>query len=220
MLYWLFPPEIKRTPHATEFAQGELDKMGRVSYQEKLYARRVYFGCADVATTNWLHKIDYAVVALVGICTLLLTRVVEWEDLMAERSAWDVFIWYGGMVRMAEALGENRAYQKFAEISASFTAGWKWWTALALLALIYFYAHYAFASITAHASAMFVPFLIVILQAGAPPYLAVLTLAYFSNLSASLTHYGTTTGADLFGTGYVKHKHGGSTAYSLRSRIF
>ncbi len=206
MLYWLFPPEIKRTPHATEFAQTELDKMGRVSYQEKLMLGVFILVALMWATTNWLHKIDYAVVALVGICTLLLTRVVEWEDLMAERSAWDVFIWYGGMVRMAEALGETGLTKKFAEISASFTIGWKWGAALTLLALIYFYAHYAFASITAHASAMFVPFLIVVLQAGAPPYVAALTLAYFSNLSASLTHYGTTPGPIFFGTGYVKQQ--------------
>src|SRR5262245_16339272 len=50
---------------------------------------------------------------------------------------------------------------------------------------------------------MFTPFLIVILAAGAPPWVAVLTLAYGSNLMASLTHYGTTPGPIYFGTGYV-----------------
>jgi hypothetical protein len=110
-------------------------------------------------TTNWLHAIDYSVVALLGICTLLLTKVLDWDDLMNERAAWDVFIWYGGMVRMAEALGETGITKKFAEVSASFTQGWQWGAALAALALIYFYAHYSFASITAHASAMFIPFL-------------------------------------------------------------
>ena len=72
--------------------------------------------------------------------------------------------------------------------------------------LIYFYAHYAFASITAHATAMYVPFLVVILAAGAPTYLAVLSLAYLSNLSASLTHYGTTPAPIWFGAGYVKQR--------------
>ena len=39
---------------------------------------------------------------------------------------------------------------------------------------------------------------------GAPVGLAVLALAYFSNLNASLTHYGTTPAPIYFGTGYVK----------------
>jgi DASS family divalent anion:Na+ symporter len=129
--------------------------------------------------------------------------VLSWEDVISERQAWDVFIWYGGLVRMAEALGQTGILKKFAETAASFTVGWKWWAALATLLLIYFYAHYGFASSTAHATAMYTPFLVVIIAAGAPPYLAVLSLAYFSNLDASLTHYGTTSGPIYFGAGYV-----------------
>jgi divalent anion:Na+ symporter, DASS family len=50
---------------------------------------------------------------------------------------------------------------------------------------------------------MYTPFLVVILAAGAPPYLALLSLAYFSNLNASLTHFGTTPAPIYFGAGYV-----------------
>jgi DASS family divalent anion:Na+ symporter len=50
------------------------------------------------------------------------------------------------------------------------------------------------------------PFLIVSLAAGSPPFLAVLSLAEFSNLAASLTHYGTTPGPIYFGAGYVKQQ--------------
>ena len=107
---------------------------------------------------------------------------------------------------MAEALGQTGITKRFAEASASLTTGWKWWLALASLLLIYFYAHYVFASITAHVTAMFMPFLIVILAAGAPPYLAVLSLAYFSNLGASLTHYGTTPAPIYFGAGYTTQR--------------
>ena len=49
-------------------------------------------------------------------------------------------------------------------------------------------------------------FLIVILAAGAPAYLAVLSLAYFSNLGASLTHYGTTPAPIYFGAGYTSQR--------------
>ncbi len=86
------------------------------------------------------------------------------------------------------------------------TAGWDWWVALTALLLVYFFAHYAFASITAHATAMYIPFLIVLLAAGAPPAAAVLSLAYFANLSACLTHYGTTPAPIYFGAGYVRQR--------------
>jgi DASS family divalent anion:Na+ symporter len=86
------------------------------------------------------------------------------------------------------------------------TTGWSWAPALLILVLVYFYAHYGFASITAHATAMYTPFLLVVLAAGAPPQLAVLSLAAASNLDASLTNYGTTTAPIYFGAQYVTQR--------------
>jgi DASS family divalent anion:Na+ symporter len=205
LLYRIFPPEIKHTPEAAQYAADELKKMGRMSLNEKLMLL-VFALVAALWMTTWLHNLNYAIIALLGICVLLLSGVLEWSDVISERAAWDVFIWYGGLVRMAEALGETGITKRFAEAAASLTGSWKWWAALACLLLIYFYAHYAFASITAHATAMYIPFLVVILASGAPPALAVLSLAYFSNLNASLTHYGTTPAPIYFGAGYVKQR--------------
>jgi DASS family divalent anion:Na+ symporter len=205
VLYKLYPPEITHTPHAPEMAQKALDRMGPVSRGEGLMLF-VFLAVATLwMTTKW-HGINYAVVALLGVCLLLVTRVLDWEDVSGDRPAWDVFIWYGGLVRMAEALGETGITKRFAELSASQTTGWSWAAALIGLVLVYFYAHYAFASITAHATAMFTPFLVVVLAAGAPPQLAVLALAYASNLDASLTHFGTTTAPIYFGARYVSQR--------------
>jgi len=205
ILYRIFPPEVKHTPAAAELASSELKRMGPMARGEKLMLL-VFLLIAALWMTTGLHSINYAVVALVGICVLLLTGVLNWSDVLSETGAWDVFIWYGGLVRMAEALGETGITKRFAEAAAGFTNGWIWWAALALLLLVYFYAHYGFASITAHATAMYIPFVTVIIAAGAPPYLAVLSLAYFSNLSASLTHYGTTPAPIYFGSGYVAQR--------------
>lgn len=203
LLYRIFPPEVKHTPRASEFAAEELKRMGRMRLPEMLMLV-VFSVVALLWMTTALHGLNYAVVALAGICVLLLTGVLDWEDVLTERGAWDVFIWYGGLVRMAEALGETGITKLFANAAAGLTLGWRWSAALMILLLIYFYAHYAFASITAHATAMYTPFLVVVLAAGAPPILAVLTLAYLSNLSASLTHYGTTPGPIWFGANYVR----------------
>jgi DASS family divalent anion:Na+ symporter len=95
----------------------------------------------------------------------------------------------------------------FADNVASLTTGWSWPLALLVLAVVFFYAHYGFASITAHATAMFIPFLAVTVAVGAPAGLTVLVLAYFANLSAGLTHYGTTSAPIYFSVGYVTQKN-------------
>src|SRR5581483_9386876 len=91
VLYRIFPPEVRHTPGAVEFARKELDLMGPPSLHEKLMLC-VFALVASLWTTTKFHNIDYAVVALVGICVLLLARVLDWEDVLAERGAWDVFI--------------------------------------------------------------------------------------------------------------------------------
>ena len=214
IIYKLFPPQVKHTPAAATFARSELKRMGKMSRAEKMmlviFALTVSLWIIGDKLPVWTNgavpAIHYAVVALVGICVLLVGKVLDWEDLLRERNAWDVFIWYGGLVRMAEALGETGITKKFADAVAGLTVGWTWWMALAVLLVIYFYAHYGFASITAHVSAMYIPFLAVTIAAGAPPVLAVLSLAYFSNLGACLTHYGTTPAPIWFGAGYVKQR--------------
>ena len=202
LIYYLSPPEVKHTPRAALIAREELARMGPMVRGEKLML--AVFGLVAVLwMTTALHHIHYAAVALLGIAVLLLTGVLTWDDVCSERGAWDVFIWYGGLVLLAGALSETGITRRFAEASAAFTTGWPWWAALGALLLIYFYAHYGFASITAHATAMYTPFLAVMLVAGAPPGLAALALAYSSNLMASVTHYGTTPGPIYFGAGYV-----------------
>ncbi|MDN6387427.1 MAG: anion permease, partial [Corynebacterium sp.] len=71
-----------------------------------------------------------------------------------------------------------------------------------LLIVIYFFAHYFFASATAHISAMYIAFLGAALSLGAPPLLAALILGYCSNLFQSLTHYAGGASPTFFGTKY------------------
>ncbi|MBI3983190.1 MAG: DASS family sodium-coupled anion symporter [Gemmatimonadetes bacterium] len=202
LVYRLSPPEITHTPRAAEIAREELERMGPMSRSEKLMML-VFSLVAALWMTTALHEIHYAAVALLGICVLLLSGVIDWEDVKSERGGWDVFIWYGGLVQLAGALAGTGITDRFAQATAGFTQGWPWWGALIGLLLVYFYAHYGFASITAHATAMYTPFLAVMLAAGAPAGIAVFSLAYCSNLMAGLTHYGTTPGPIYFGAGYV-----------------
>jgi DASS family divalent anion:Na+ symporter len=161
--------------------------------------------CGFWITSN-IHHIDITLTALLGSVALLVTGVLTWEDVKSERSAWDIFIWYGGLLMLGKALNEARVTTAFANIvSGAFgSAGWEVLLAIALL--IYFYAHYAFASITAHVLSMFPAFLAVLIAKGAPVGLTVYAFACFANLSAGLTNYGTTPSPMFFAQDYVSLK--------------
>lgn len=204
-IYRFFPPEVKETPGAVEFARTELRSMGPLKRPEK-----ILLAVFVIVVALWIsapfHGIDATVIALTGIALLLISDVLTWRDVTDETHAWEVFIWYGGLVMMASALGETNLTKLFAESVAGTMTGWSWPAALAVLALVYFYAHYGFASITAHVTAMFIPFLAVTVAIGAPAGLTVLLLTFFANLSAGLTHYGTTPAPVYFGLGYVTQR--------------
>jgi divalent anion:Na+ symporter, DASS family len=202
LLYRMLPPTIKETPAAARMAEAELARLGPLAGAEKLM-----LGVFGLVTVLWLtkawHGIDYPVVALVGMAVLLLGGVLTWDDVLAERAGWDVFVWFGGIYQLSRALSDTGVMQLFVQATANTMAGAVWWSALGALLIVYFYSHYMFASITARASAMYVPFVVVVIAAGAPPYLAVLSLGYISALAASLTHYGTTTSPIYYGAGYL-----------------
>jgi DASS family divalent anion:Na+ symporter len=137
---------------------------------------------------------------------LLISDALRWEDALAERNAWDVFVWYGGLLTMGDALNKTGSTTAFAAWVAAWFTGWPWMGVLLATLVIYFYAHYAFASITTHMLAMFPPFVVMLIGLGTPPALGVYALACMANLTAGLTHYGTTTAPIVFAEGYVSQR--------------
>jgi len=195
-------PEVRRTPAASGFATQQLQEMGRLRRPEAI-ALVVFAGVILLWMTTAWHGTDVSVVALGALGVLLMTNVLSWENALREHAAWDIFIWYGGLLTMGELLNESGSTAAFAQwVGGSFT-GMHWLGVLLLTLMVYFYAHYAFASVTAHALAMFQPFVVMLIALGTPPLLAVYSLACMANLTAGLTHYGTTTAPMVFAEGYV-----------------
>jgi len=202
--YRLSPPEIKHTPKAAEMARRELEEMGPMCRAEKIVLS-VFLMVCGLWGSSALHGMDTTTVALVGVGVLLATGALTWGDAMREHQAWDIFVWYGGLIRMGEALNDFGLTTLFARWVSSHFAGWAWPALFCAILLIYFYAHYAFASITTHFLSMYAPFLAVVVSAGAPAPLVAYALAFATNLSASLTHYGTTPAPIVFAADYVSH---------------
>lgn len=198
----LNPPVIRKTPEAAAFAASELREMGPMKRSEWIVAI-VFATVCGVWVTSGLHGIDITVTALFGSAALLATGVLKWEEVKSERAAWDIFIWYGGLLRLGKALNDTGVTSEFAKAVGSAFAGFGWVTLFIVALLIYYYAHYGFASITAHILAMYPAFLAVLLAKGAPAGLVVYAFACFTNLAAGLTNYGTTPSPMFFAHDYV-----------------
>ena len=178
VIYRLCPPGAVTSPNAHAAAKAALAGLGRITRDEKL------MGSISIALLiAWILGstigLDVTAAGLLAVAALLLTGVLSWQDIAANAEAWNTFIWFAVLLMMATFLGEFGLIKWFTPQVASLFAGIGWVAGLLGLSFVYFFTHYFFASITAHVSAMYAPFLAVALALGAPPLLAALLLALF-----------------------------------------
>ena len=202
LLFRLVKPEITDTRPARELAGRELDRMGPLKREEK-WLMVIMLG----VMTGWVMSTTLGVnntfVALAGLSALLLARVITWDDLLSEQRAWDALIWFAPLVMMSDAMNDIGVIKILSGKLFGLMVGWAWPMVLLALVISYCYVHYSFASMTAHVTALYPGFLAAALAGGVPPMLAALPLAYFSNLNAAMTHYGTGSAPVFFNAGYV-----------------
>ena len=207
ILYFLYKPEITSTPDAPEMARAKLKEMGPMSRNEK-----ITLGVFAVLLVLWAGllaplgiKVDATTTTFLGISLLLLTGVLTWDDVLKEKGAWDTIVWFAALVMMANFLNKLGL---IAWLSESLQGGIShlglgWEAGCALLVLAYLYAHYVFASGTAHVTAMFGAFYGAGLALGAPPMLFALIMASATGIMMSLTHYATGSAPVIYGSNYV-----------------
>lgn len=211
VLFKIYAPEIKETPNAREFAKEKLQELGKMTAPEWVMVfvfillLMIWAGVPKLLFSSPYLNINSTTGALIGLCTLLFTGVLTWDDLLREKGAWDTITWFSSLVMMAKFINKLGVVGWFStQIQNGLTSmGLTWPIALVLLVLIYFFIHYFFASTTAHISALYASFLGVAIAMGAPAPLACMSIGFASPLCASLTHYGTGTAPVLFGSGYV-----------------
>jgi DASS family divalent anion:Na+ symporter len=86
-------------------ARDQLAELGTMGRNER-WLVVVMLGVMAGWVTNAWHGMHNTVVALTGVCVLLLAGVLTWGDLLAEQRAWDALIWFAPLLMMADALNE------------------------------------------------------------------------------------------------------------------
>lgn len=152
LTYWLYPPEVKEGEAVCSWAAEELKRMGGITRKELTLAVLV-----AVALGLWIFGgrwLDATTAALVVICLMLVTRVLPEGEIMANKGAWRTFVWFATLIDMADGLNRVGFVRWFAAVVATHLSGFSPMTAMVGLLIVFFLAHYLFASVTAHATAL------------------------------------------------------------------
>ncbi|MCH9626484.1 MAG: putative malate transporter YflS [Chlamydiales bacterium] len=205
IVYKLYPPSIKETPHAAEIARTKLKEMGKLEPTEWLMLG-IFILLLVLWVLGGIIHLKATVAAMVGLTLILILGVLEWSDVIREHAAWDTYIWFATLIMMATQLNTLGFTPWFSEQMVHVVHGMNWVTAFVVLGLVYFYSHYFFASNTAHVGAMYPAFLMVAIGLGTPPALAILVFAFSSSLMGGLTHYGSGPAPIFYGSGYIEVK--------------
>lgn len=205
LVYVLYPPMVKESADAPKWAQAELVGMGAVTGKELTMG-----GLAVLALLLWIFggkQFDATTVALIGLCLMILTRVISWDDVISHKTAWNVLVWFATLVAMADGLAKVGFLSWFAKVAATSMSGFSIGALILGFVLLFYFIHYFFASLTAHTTAL-LP--VVLATAAAVPDMPLKTLGLLLcgtlGLMGILTPYATGPSPIYYGCGYISRK--------------
>lgn len=147
--------------------------------------------------------INATAAAFLGVAILLVTKVLTWKDMAKNSGAWSTLIFFSVLVGMATHLNTLGVIDWIGSTVSSLVGGMPWPIAFGILALVYFYVHYFFASNTAQIVAMYSVFLGAAIGAGTPALFAALAFGFIGNLIGGISHYASGPAGVIYGSGYV-----------------
>ena len=202
LIYWIYPPEVKEGAEVPAWAGKELEKMGPLTRREILLGILVL-----VALSLWIFGgsfVDATTAALVVISLMLVLKVVTWDDIVANKAAWNTLAWFATLVALAGGLSQVGFVKWFAETMAGQLGGVSPTVAVAALLFINFFGHYLFASVTAHVTAM-IPVLIAVASTVPGINMETLALALCLQLGIMgiITPFATGPSPVYYGSGYL-----------------
>lgn len=142
---------------------------------------------------------------LVGIALMLVTGIVTWDDILANKGAWNVLVWFATLVTLANGLNQVGFVGWFANLASAPLKGLDPIVAMVLLVALFYFIHYFFASLTAHTTAV----LPLVLGVGIQLLPATLVMpfallcVYSLGLIGILTPYATGPSPVYYGSGYI-----------------
>jgi L-tartrate/succinate antiporter len=202
LVYWIYPPEVTEGAEVPGWAAKELEKMGPLSNKE------ITLGVLVVlALLLWIfggNIMEATTAAIAVISLMLILGVVTWDDITANKAAWNTLAWFATLVALADGLTRVGFVKWFATSMAGHLSGTPAAVAVAMLLLINFFGHYLFASVTAHVTAM-IPVLLAVASTipGVNMHTLSLGLCLQLGIMGIITPYATGPSPVYYGSGYL-----------------
>jgi L-tartrate/succinate antiporter len=205
LAYLIYPPQVKSGDEVPAWAAKQLKSMGALTSREIELAALVI-----VALALWIFGgdvINATTVAIAVIAMMVIGRVVSWDDILANKQAWNTLVWFATLVALADGLARVGFVKWFAETIGAQMTGVSPTVAMIGLVAVFFFTHYLFASITAHATAMLPVVLAVGLGIpGMDMRMFAMLLALTLGIMGILTPYATGPSPVYYGSGYIPSK--------------
>ena len=205
VLYVVYPPEIRNAPQVPRWAADQLRAMGPMSRNEV-----ILFVLVGSALALWIAGGDYLDPALTAVLIVLLmvvSGVVSWDDVIGQKQAWNVLIWFGTLVTLASGLAETGFVAWLAKGAAPAFTELNLLTAIVAIVGTFYVLHYFFASITAHTATLLPVFLSVAVTITAiSPTRWALLLGYSLGLTGVLTFYASGQSVIYYASGYISRR--------------
>lgn len=204
LTYVIYPPTQKKSPEAPAWAAEELKKLGSITFKEYLMA-----GLAVLALVLWIFGkeigINATTTAISIVSIMVLTGVITWDDLLSDKAAFNVFIWFATLVALADGLKKVGILDFIGQNSEAMLSGLSTTSLIIALIVLFYVLHYFFASTTAHVTAL-VPLFMVIATTFIPaeqilPF--VILFAGSLGVMGIITPYGCGPSPIWYGAGYI-----------------
>ena len=209
-IYKLYPPELKSLDDIKPMAKKGLEELGRITSEEKKL-----FVLFVLAILGWMFgpklpvvNLSMQIVGFVFLALVLLLDVLDWQDVMAAKGAWNIFIWYGAFYGIASALSSAGFYTWLAGVLGTVLdlSAVNGMLVTVILLLVSLAVRYFFVSNSAFVAPFYPVLFTLALNTQANITVVGLLLAFMSPLGALLTHYGNGAGLITFASGYVPQK--------------
>lgn len=202
LCYWLCAPEITSGSEVSDWARAELEKLGKPTHHELLLVVMVV-----AALLLWIAGGDFISASLVGlvvVCAMLVTGIVSWNDILANKAAWNTFVWFATLVALAGGLSRVGFVDWFGALVGGYISDFDPLIAMLALTVIFYLLHYLFASVTAHVTAL-LPVMLAAASgiSGLDMQTFVLLLLPTLGFMGIITPYGTGPSPVYYGSGYL-----------------
>ncbi|WP_419673227.1 anion permease [Aliarcobacter butzleri] len=204
LAYVIYPPTQKKSPEAPAWASEELKKLGAITFKEYLMAF-----LATVALVLWIFGkefgVDSTTAAISIVAIMVLTNVITWDDLISNKAAFNVLIWFSTLVAMAAGLQKVGVLTWIGANTQTMLAGLHPTALILSLIVLFFLLHYFFASVTAHVTALVPVFMTIAATLLAPEQILPFTIILAGSLGVMgiITPYGTGPSPIWYGAGYI-----------------